>query len=61
MSVTNSINRYDGIYKVVKYYPERGLSGYIVWKYLLRRDDPSPAPWETGAKKYNIVVSIDTT
>ncbi|XP_032527455.2 E3 ubiquitin-protein ligase UHRF1-like [Danaus plexippus] len=47
--------RYDGIYKVVKYYPERGLSGYIVWKYLLRRDDPSPAPWETGAKKYNIV------
>lgn len=38
-------NRYDGIYKVVKYFPEKGLSGFIVWKYLLRRDDPSPAPW----------------
>ncbi|KAJ0183607.1 hypothetical protein K1T71_000030 [Dendrolimus kikuchii] len=47
--------RYDGIYKVVKYYPEVGLSGYKVWKYLLRRDDPSPAPWEKGAKQYPIV------
>lgn len=47
--------RYDGIYKVVKYYPEKGLSGYRVWKYLLRRDDPSPAPWEAGAKHYPIV------
>ncbi|CAG4983934.1 unnamed protein product [Parnassius apollo] len=47
--------RYDGIYKVVKYYPEKGLSGFIVWKYLLRRDDPSPAPWEPGAKQFPIV------
>ncbi|XP_075990910.1 E3 ubiquitin-protein ligase UHRF1-like [Anticarsia gemmatalis] len=47
--------RYDGIYKVVKYYPEKGLSGYRVWKYLLRRDDPSPAPWEPGAKEYPII------
>ncbi|XP_050683115.1 E3 ubiquitin-protein ligase UHRF1-like isoform X2 [Leptidea sinapis] len=47
--------RYDGIYKVVKYYPEVGLSGFRVWKYLLRRDDPSPAPWEPGAKQYAIV------
>ncbi|KAL4717783.1 hypothetical protein ACJJTC_000932 [Scirpophaga incertulas] len=47
--------RYDGIYKVVKYYPEKGLSGFRVWKYLLRRDDPSPAPWEEGAKNYPIV------
>ncbi|XP_063392583.1 E3 ubiquitin-protein ligase UHRF1-like [Cydia fagiglandana] len=44
--------RYDGIYKVVKYYPERGLAGFRVWKYLLRRDDPEPAPWAPGAKKY---------
>eukprot|EP00090_Calanus_glacialis_P008127 TRINITY_DN16464_c0_g1_i4.p1 TRINITY_DN16464_c0_g1~~TRINITY_DN16464_c0_g1_i4.p1 ORF type:complete len:757 (-),score=288.61 TRINITY_DN16464_c0_g1_i4:194-2464(-) len=44
-------NRYDGIYKVVKYYPEKGQSGFIVWRYLLRRDDPSPAPWtEEGMK-----------
>ncbi|KAG6459380.1 hypothetical protein O3G_MSEX011347 [Manduca sexta] len=47
--------RYDGIYKVVKYYPEKGLSGYRVWKYLLRRDDPSPAPWESSAKHFPIV------
>ncbi|XP_048006035.1 E3 ubiquitin-protein ligase UHRF1-like [Leguminivora glycinivorella] len=44
--------RYDGIYKVVKYYPERGLAGFRVWKYLLRRDDPEPAPWEPHAKKF---------
>ncbi|XP_021188039.3 E3 ubiquitin-protein ligase UHRF1 [Helicoverpa armigera] len=48
-------NRYDGIYKVVKYYPEKGLSGYRVWKYLLRRDDPSPAPWEPGVKEFPII------
>ncbi|KAM3968509.1 E3 ubiquitin-protein ligase UHRF1 [Aphomia sociella] len=47
--------RYDGIYKVVKYYPEKGLSGFKVWKYLLRRDDPSPAPWEANAKQYPII------
>lgn len=52
------MNRYDGIYKVVKYYPEKGLSGFRVWKYLLRRDDPSPAPWESGAKQYPIIVSL---
>lgn len=51
------VSRYDGIYKVVKYYPEKGLSGFIVWKYLLRRDDPNPAPWEPGAKEYPIIVS----
>ncbi|KAL2740738.1 E3 ubiquitin-protein ligase UHRF1 [Vespula squamosa] len=38
-------NRYDGIYKVVKYYPDTGKSGFRVWRYLLRRDDPAPAPW----------------
>uniref|UniRef100_H3CUG5 E3 ubiquitin-protein ligase UHRF n=1 Tax=Tetraodon nigroviridis TaxID=99883 RepID=H3CUG5_TETNG len=38
-------NRYDGIYKVVKYWPEIGKCGYLVWRYLLRRDDQEPAPW----------------
>ncbi|KAF7280152.1 hypothetical protein GWI33_006328 [Rhynchophorus ferrugineus] len=47
--------RYDGIYKVVKYYPEKGKSGYIVWRYMLRRDDPAPAPWEPKAKKYEMI------
>ncbi|KAL3266946.1 hypothetical protein HHI36_011096 [Cryptolaemus montrouzieri] len=47
--------RYDGIYKIVKYYPEKGKSGFIVWKYLLRRDDPTPAPWTKGAPVFDII------
>ncbi|KAK4872140.1 hypothetical protein RN001_016264 [Aquatica leii] len=48
-------NRYDGIYKVVKYYPEKGKSGYLVWKYLLRRDDPSPVPWSKDAEEFELI------
>lgn len=48
-------NRYDGIYKVVKYYPEKGKSGYIVWRYLLRRDDEKPAPWEKGGQAFDML------
>lgn len=44
-------NRYDGIYKVVKYWPEKGKSGFRVWRYLIRRDDPAPAPWTKEGKK----------
>ncbi|KAG8184485.1 hypothetical protein JTE90_002332 [Oedothorax gibbosus] len=44
-------NRYDGIYKVVKYWPEKGKSGFLVWRYLLRRDDLTPAPWTKEGKK----------
>ncbi|KAK7467888.1 hypothetical protein BaRGS_00036893 [Batillaria attramentaria] len=44
-------NRYDGIYKVVKYWAEKGKSGFLVWRYLLRRDDPAPAPWTKEGKK----------
>ena len=29
----------DFILQVVKYWPEKGKSGFIVWRYLLRRDD----------------------
>ncbi len=43
--------RYDGLYKVVKYWPETGKAGFRVWRYLLRRDDPSPAPWTEEGKK----------
>ncbi|CAB4476831.1 unnamed protein product [Rhizophagus irregularis] len=43
--------RYDGIYKLVKYWPERGASGFKVWRYLMRRDDPEPAPWTSEGKK----------
>lgn len=44
-------NRYDGIYKVVKYFRETGKSGFSVWRYQLRRDDPSPAPWTAEGRK----------
>lgn len=37
--------RYDGVYKVVKYWSEKNDMGLIVWRFLLRRDDPVPAPW----------------
>ena len=32
--------RYDGIYKLAKYWPQKGRSGYIVWRFLFKRDDP---------------------
>lgn len=57
--------RYDGIYKVIKYYPEAGISGFTVWRFVLRRDDPTPAPWTAQGKKritqlgLEIIVSIN--
>nr|CAD7592747.1 unnamed protein product [Timema genevievae] len=44
-------SQYDGIYKVVKYYPEKGKAGFIVWRYVLRRDDPTFAPWTKEGKE----------
>jgi len=43
--------RYDGIYKCVKYWPEKGASNFIVWRYEMRRDDPTPSPWSKEGKK----------
>ena len=38
--------RYDGIYKVVKYWREiSSVSGFQIWRFLLRRDDETPPPW----------------
>ena len=37
--------RYDGIYKLARYWPEKGKDGFITYKYQFRRDDPTPAPW----------------
>ncbi|KAJ2853879.1 hypothetical protein FB639_006470, partial [Coemansia asiatica] len=37
--------RYDGLYKIVKYWRQKGVSGFYVWRYLFRRDDSEPAPW----------------
>ncbi|KAJ2061716.1 hypothetical protein GGI17_002891 [Coemansia sp. S146] len=45
--------RYDGIYRVVKYWRQKGESGHYVWRYLFRRDDTEPAPW-TAEGKANI-------
>ena len=42
--------RYDGIYKVVRYWPE-SRQGLVVWRYLLRRDDETPAPWTDAGKQ----------
>ncbi|XP_014673331.1 PREDICTED: E3 ubiquitin-protein ligase UHRF1-like [Priapulus caudatus] len=44
-------NRYDGIYKIVEYWQEKGQSGFKVWRYLLRRDDLTPAPWSKAGQK----------
>ncbi|GAB1600400.1 E3 ubiquitin-protein ligase UHRF1-like [Argonauta hians] len=44
-------NRYDGTYKVVKYWPAKGKSGFLVWRFLLRRDDTESAPWTNSGKK----------
>ncbi|KAG2220699.1 hypothetical protein INT45_012563 [Circinella minor] len=44
--------RYDGLYKIVKYWPQKGKSGFKVWRFLMRRDDPEPAPWTEEAKKW---------
>ena len=38
-------------HQIVKYWPERGKSGFLVWRYQFRRDDPSPAPWTKAGKK----------
>uniref|UniRef100_A0A8C7EZE7 E3 ubiquitin-protein ligase UHRF n=1 Tax=Oncorhynchus kisutch TaxID=8019 RepID=A0A8C7EZE7_ONCKI len=56
-------NRYDGIYKVVKYWPEKGKSGFLVWRYLLKRNDDEPAPWTRDGKerikKLGLTIGID--
>lgn len=36
--------------QVVKYWPEKGKSGFLVWRYLLRRDDTEPGPWTREGK-----------
>lgn len=35
----------------MKYWAEKGKSGFLVWRYLLRRDDPAPAPWTKEGQK----------
>ncbi len=42
---------YDGLYKIVKYWPEKSEEGFVIWRYLFRRDDPTPAPWTPEGKR----------
>ena len=51
--------RYDGIYKIVKYWQSTGKSGFKVWRYLLRRDDPIPAPWTKEGKKRTAELGLE--
>ncbi|KAE8021256.1 hypothetical protein FH972_007163 [Carpinus fangiana] len=41
-SYTGKVYTYDGLYKVVKYWAEKGLSGFTVFKYCLRRLEGQP-------------------
>ncbi|CAI9290935.1 unnamed protein product [Lactuca saligna] len=34
---------YDGLYKVVKYWAEKGVSGFYVYKFLLKRMEGQPS------------------
>ncbi|KAI7832076.1 PUA-like domain-containing protein [Kickxella alabastrina] len=43
--------RYDGLYRLVKYWREKGVSGFYVWRYFFRRDDSEPAPWTEEGKQ----------
>lgn len=36
---------------MVKYWPDKGKSGFLVWRYLLKRDDDEPAPWTREGKE----------
>ncbi|KAI0244174.1 ubiquitin-like with PHD and RING finger domains 2 [Massospora cicadina] len=46
--------RYDGIYKLVRYWKEKIPEGFTIWRYHLRRDDDEPAPWTPEGKQYII-------
>jgi len=41
--------RYDGLYTVEKCWSCTGLSGFLVYKYILKRADEAPPPWVESA------------
>lgn len=41
--------RYDGLYFVERYWEDVGRSGFRIWRYRLRRDDGTRAPWQPPA------------
>jgi len=53
--------RYDGLYSVVKYWQARGLSGFLVYKFALKRcDGQAPPPWEQADEAGTQVDITDT-
>ncbi|XP_065336014.1 E3 ubiquitin-protein ligase UHRF1-like [Cloeon dipterum] len=49
--------RYDGIYKVVRYF-QKEVNGNLMWKFELRRDDPEPPPWTSSGLAFMITMSV---
>ena len=49
--------RYDGIYKVVKYYKVTNNDN-VTWKFHLRRDDNEPAPWTSSGIAFTREMSV---
>lgn len=49
---------------MVQYWPEKGKSGFLVWRYLLKRDDDEPAPWTRDGKerikKLGLIMQVRT-
>ncbi|KAI8636143.1 PUA-like domain-containing protein [Parasitella parasitica] len=44
--------RYDGEYKIVKYWPyTEPTTGNVIWKFLFRRDDPEMPPWSPEGRR----------
>lgn len=44
--------RYDGIYKLVRYWKERIADNCHIWRFHFRRDDDEPAPWTPEGRQY---------
>ncbi|KAF7722263.1 ubiquitin-like with PHD and RING finger domains 2 [Apophysomyces ossiformis] len=44
--------RYDGIYKVTRYWSGKGVTGHKVWRFALRRDDSTPTPWSANDSRF---------
>ncbi|KAL7313456.1 hypothetical protein PS15m_007203 [Mucor circinelloides] len=44
--------RYDGVYKIVSYWPHKDpTTGNIIWKYMFRRDDEEMPPWSSEGRR----------
>lgn len=43
----------------MKYFPSKGKSGFIVWRFQLQRDDPIPAPWTKVGKERIAMLGLE--